>query len=127
VRQLEPAHAAGDRAGERAGAVAEELGLGERLGNRRGVEGDEALIGAGAVVVNRAGDELLAGAGFALDQHGAVHRRHEFQRREQRLYAGVAADDLVEAEAPVQLRLERRVLFAEPQLLEAGAQHAREL
>ena len=99
VRQLEPADARLHGAGERALDVAEELGLGETLGNRRGVERDEMLIVARAVVVNRPRDQLLAGAGLALDQHRAVHRRDELERREDAAHRRAAADDVVEAEA----------------------------
>ena len=86
MRQLEAADACRHGAGERALGVAEQLGLGQRLGNRGGVERDEALVAARAVVVNRAGDELLAGAGLALDQHGAVHRRDQLQGLEDLLH-----------------------------------------
>ena len=58
------------RAGEGAALVSEELGLEEVGGNRRGVERDEGLAGARAVIVQRARHELLAGAGLAHHQHG---------------------------------------------------------
>ena len=41
---------------------------------------DEALARTRTVVMNRSRDELFAGAGLALDEHGAVHRGHELER-----------------------------------------------
>ena len=83
--------------GERALGVAEELGLGQRLGNGGGVEGDEPLIGARAVVVNGPRDQLLAGAGLALNQHGAVHRRDQLEALEHLSASPALADHVVEA------------------------------
>ncbi|MNP02129.1 hypothetical protein D3C76_939720 [compost metagenome] len=48
--------------------MAEQLGLEQRLGNRRAVERDERFVGTRAEVVQAAGDALLAAAGFAADQ-----------------------------------------------------------
>ena len=74
VGELEAAAALLDRAGEGALLVAEELAL-EQLARQRGaVELDERALAARALLVDRARDELLAGAGLALDQHGAVRR-----------------------------------------------------
>ena len=125
--QLEAADAAGDRARERALRVAEQLGLGERLGNSRRVEADEPLIRARAVVVNRARDQFLARAGLALNQHGAVHRRHELEALEHRLHRGALADDVVEPVPVAQLRPQLGVLLAEPRLVDRRCQHAGEM
>src|SRR5690606_23368371 len=69
VRLLEEPSLVGDRVGERAAPVAEELALEERLGDRAAVHGHEAPLLAGAAYVERAGHELLARAALALDQH----------------------------------------------------------
>src|SRR6185436_20821852 len=63
--------------GSREGAlfVAEDLALEQRLGNCRTVDGDKREAGARTELVNRLRDELLAGAGFAGDQHGSAGRR----------------------------------------------------
>ena len=71
VRLLEPSLAVADRAGERAAHVAEELGFEQRFGNGAAVERDEAMHAARAVVVNRARDDFLAGAGLAGDEDRA--------------------------------------------------------
>ena len=55
--------------------MAEQLALQQGLGDGRAVEGQERRIGAGAVLVDGAGDELLAGAALAGDQHRDVLRR----------------------------------------------------
>ena len=73
-RGLELADAALDGAGEGAALVAEQLALEQLVGNRRAVDGDEGSAPVG-VVVDGAGDQLLAGAGLALDEHGGVGRR----------------------------------------------------
>ena len=56
--------------------VAEELGFEQLLGNRAAVHRDEHALGAAAVVVDRARDQLLAGAALARDQHRAVGVGH---------------------------------------------------
>src|SRR5690606_27742515 len=58
------------RAGERALLVAEQLGLQDRLGQRRAVGRDKGLVHAWAVLVNVASEQLLAGAALAEQQHG---------------------------------------------------------
>ena len=60
------------RAGERAALVAEQLGFEQVLRDRRGVDRDERPRRARAVPVQRARDQLLAGARFAGDQHRRV-------------------------------------------------------
>jgi hypothetical protein len=62
--QLEAAGPRGDGTGERAFDVSEQLRLGERFRNRRGVERDESLAGTRAVVMNRARNQLFAGSRF---------------------------------------------------------------
>ena len=63
------------RAGERAFLVAEQLRFDQILRQRRAADLDERLLGARRVVVDRVRDQLLAGAGFAAQQHGRVGRR----------------------------------------------------
>ena len=56
-----------DRAGERAALVAEQLGLEQVLGDRGAIDRDEVAL-APAHLVDRAGEQLLAGAARA-EQH----------------------------------------------------------
>ena len=59
-------------AGEGAFLMAEQFALDEVVRDRRHVDGDEGPFLALAVIVQRAGDQLLARAGLAVDQHGEV-------------------------------------------------------
>src|SRR4029077_15789161 len=69
IRLLEASAPLRIRSREGAALVSEKLGL-EKVGRNGGsVEGDERAAGARAVLVQGAGDELLAGAGFAGDEH----------------------------------------------------------
>ena len=52
--------------------MAEDFTFDERLGDGGAVYGDEGTGFAGAEVVEGAGDEFLAGAAFAGDEHGDV-------------------------------------------------------
>ena len=54
--------------------MAEELGLDEVLGDRGAVDGEERALGAQGVLVDATGDEFLARAAFAGDEHGGVAR-----------------------------------------------------
>ncbi len=73
-------------AGERAAHVAEELGLEQGLGHGAAVHGHERPRRARARVVDGLGDDLLAGAGFALDQQRRVRRRHALDEVEYGLH-----------------------------------------
>src|SRR5262245_22079977 len=70
LRRLEQATPGGDGARERSALVTEQLRLEQRLGDRRAIDDDERPLGARACVVDRARDQLLAGARLALDEHG---------------------------------------------------------
>ena len=72
VGLLEAADALLVGAGERALFVAEQLRFEQVLLQRGAVHLDEVARGAVRVVVDGAGDQLLAGAGFAADEHGRV-------------------------------------------------------
>ena len=75
VGDFEEALLGGDGRGERALDVAEERGLEQLRGHGAGVDGDEGLVFARRVGVDGLGDELLAGAAFALNQNrGAAGR-----------------------------------------------------
>src|SRR5437868_6937778 len=70
VALLELADAAAVGAGEGALLVAEQLALQQVLRDGRAVEGQERRLGPWAVLVDGAGDDLLAGAALPRDQHG---------------------------------------------------------
>ncbi|MNO76393.1 hypothetical protein D3C76_674650 [compost metagenome] len=68
----QPAHTLAGSPGEGAGDIAEQLALDQAFRNRRTVQRHERLVAAGAGFVQLAGEDLLAGAGFAVDQHRQV-------------------------------------------------------
>ena len=77
VRQLQqPRLATAQRAGEGAAGIAEQLALGQALGQRGAVQREEGLVPAAAAGVAGVGDQLLAGARLAADQQRRIHRRH---------------------------------------------------
>src|SRR5439155_15011654 len=96
VRELELAEPPLLRVGERAALVPEHLRLEERGRNRRARDRDEGPPGAPAVVMDGAGDELLAGAGLAAQQHGDVAGRHAPDGLVDLLHTRVPADDRAE-------------------------------
>ena len=88
---LEAAGAVVDGAGERAADVAEQLAFQQALAQGAAVDADERAARGGAEAVDGLGDQLLAGAGLAQQQHrgagaghlprGAVHLGHRRARR----------------------------------------------
>src|SRR3569833_1102469 len=75
VRLLETAAARGGGAGEGAALVAEQFRFQQIARYRRGVEGNEGLIGARTVAMQRARHQFFTRAGFAVDEHGDVRAR----------------------------------------------------
>ena len=80
------------RAGEGAALVAEQLRLEQLLGQRRAVERDERAAGSRRRAVDEPGDHLLAGAGFARQQHGRLGRGDLRRGLEHRLPGGRRSD-----------------------------------
>src|SRR5579883_533233 len=83
--------------GKRAGFVAEQLGVEQRVRNRAAVHGHKGLAAAGTQIVNGAGKQLFAGAGFPLDEHGAGGLGNGRQNFEQLPHAMVRAHDVFAA------------------------------
>ena len=127
VRRLQPARARGDGAGEGAADVAEQLGLEQALGHRAAVEGDEAMAAPGAVVVDRLGRQLLAGARLAGDEDGARARGHGLQQVEQLAHPGAAAHQPLEPVPLLDLRSQPGVLRPQAALLEGRTNHVQQL
>ena len=92
VGLLEPALAPRERAGERALLVAEELRVDQLGGNRAAVHAAERPGPERRVLVDGAGDDLLARARFAEQQHRRAAPRHQPRARHHRGEPGVAAD-----------------------------------
>ena len=93
MRLLEPALPGADGTGERAANMAEQLGLEECLRNRAAVQRDKAVRSPGAVVVNGASDDLLAGSGFSGNENRAVRPGHGLEQMKQLLHRPAAPQD----------------------------------
>ncbi len=91
VGLLEPATTLSVRPRERALLVPEQLGLEKIGGNGRGVQGDEGLSRARAVIVQSARNQLLARAGLAGDQDGHAGSGKASDRAEDLLHGRCAA------------------------------------
>ena len=103
VGHFEAAALAVGGAGERAALVAEQNALDEVGWNRAAILNDERALCALRSAVNRTGDELFAGAGFAPDQDGQVACGHLLEDSENLAHADAAANELVELFAPAQV------------------------
>ncbi len=92
--------------------MAEELALQQVLGERGAVLGHEHLVPPFALVVDRAGDQLLAGPRIPVDADGGAGIDHLLQLSEDGLHAIRLTDDVIEADAPL-AALEVKVLPAQ--------------
>ena len=108
----------GDRAGERALHVPEELGLHQPLGDGSAVDGDERLVAPVAVEVDGAGHQLLAGAALARDHDGGRAVGDLADGVEHLDHPAALADDVLEAVLGLELLPEVEVLVAELLALE---------
>src|SRR5690606_22358338 len=87
------------RAGEGPPDVAEELGLDEGGREPRQVTHDERLPGAGTLLMQRLGAELLAGPGLSLDQHIRAAHPDALESGEELAHGQAATDEASEAGA----------------------------
>src|SRR6185436_7362276 len=109
-----------DSAGKRATNMAEEFRF-EQFGRKiRGVHGDERLVRAQALVMNRARDQLFAGAALSGDQHGASGRRDLFYERKYFTHLLAASDDLARHGAAFESLSQRAPLFVFPAAANPG-------
>ena len=72
VRRFESARAIGDRAGERAAHVAEQFAFQQTFAQRAAIHAHKRARAARAKLMHRLGDQFLARAGFAQQQHRGV-------------------------------------------------------
>ena len=79
-----------------------------------------------AVVVNRLGGELLAGAGLARDEHRARRAGDDLEQLKQVAHDPASADEPVDAIALLQLRAQIGVLGLQPPLLHGRAEHVQQ-
>ena len=102
--------------------MAEQLALQQLVGEGAAEQRDERLGGARSLVVERAGDEFLAGPRLALDQDGRVRVEHAAQGLEQPLHGRAGAQDLGEPVAVARLGEQAAVLVAERGLAAGGVE-----
>ena len=111
VRELEASFLASRGAGERALLVSEQLGLEERLGQRRAVDGDERAVAPSRALVDRARHQLLPGAALALDQNRRRAVGDLLDEGQHAAEGGARADHLPLGANVLELLLESPVLL----------------
>ena len=93
VRLLETPDPPRFRTGERAPFMAEQFAFEQHFGDGRAIHGDERFIGARAVLIQGAGDQLLAGAGLAPNENRHRFGRHPSDFLADFLHDAAVADD----------------------------------
>jgi hypothetical protein len=96
-----------------AALVAEKLGFEKAARDGSAVDFDESALASRAKIVNGAGDELLARAGFAGDENGGAGRSHDFDLRECALERRAVTDDFFKIEFTANFFLEIELFFGE--------------
>ena len=91
--------------------VAEQLAFQQRFGQGAAGDFDERLVAPAAAAMDGPGHQRLARAALAGDQHGGPGVGHGVDHVEDLQHAVVVADDVLHAEAEVELGLEGLVLF----------------
>ena len=113
VGQLEAADLLGDGAGEGALLVAEQLALQQARGDGRAVQLDEGAVPPRAQLVQGAGDEFLARARLAANEHRGVGGGDGLDLLEHPAQGGTVADDLPEVVLGADLLLQVGILLGE--------------
>ena len=121
VRDLELPGLAGVGAGERPLLVAEQLGLEQRLGNRRTVDRDKRSVGPIAVRMKRTREQFLARPALTSKQHGGVGRGNAPQVAQHLEQRRVLADDRWRAVTGAERLLQQEVLGDDASLLDGAA------
>src|SRR5207249_7156162 len=103
----------GDGAGEGAFLVAEQLALQQSRGDGCAVQLDEGTALPRAQLVQGAGDEFLARARFATNEHGGAGGGDGFDLLEDPTQGGAVADDLPEVVPGTDLLLQIGILLGE--------------
>lgn len=89
----------------------EQVGLDQGVGHRGTTHLDEQALGAHRIVVDGVGDEFLAGARFAANQHTGIRRRHLRDLLVNLPHAAAVADDVREIVALPKLLSKMRILI----------------
>ena len=127
VRLLQPPRPTGERAGERAPDVPEQLRLEQRVRNGAAVDRHQPLVAARTVVVDGARHQFLARAGLAGDQNRARRAGHGLEELEEIAHRTTASDDALEPIPIPELRPEVLVLGLQPPLLQRRRQDVQQV
>ena len=111
--QLEAADLLGDGAGEGAFFVAEQLALQQARGDGRTVQLDEGTALPRAQLVQGAGDEFLARARLATNEHGGAGGGDGFDLLEEPAKGNAVPDDLPEVVVGADLLLQVGLFLGE--------------
>src|SRR6185503_16841816 len=84
-----------DRAGKRSLFVSEQFALNQSFRNRAAIDGYKWLSRAGAVAMNGASGQLLAGSAFATQKHGCFRGSNAGEKMEDLLDARAVANHVV--------------------------------
>ncbi len=93
--------------------MAEKLGFEQAGGNGGAIDFDEGAFAARTEIVNGAGDEFFAGAGFAEDEDGGGCRRDKLDLGESALERGAVSDDLLKIEFAANFFFEIKLFYGE--------------
>ncbi len=114
VRLLEAPDARAVGAREGAALVTEELGLEQRLGQRRAVHLHERRLRAAREAVHQSGDDLLPGAGLSGHEHRRPRRGHAARQLDGGPQRGARSDHAIGREAGDAFGAQRRHLAQQP-------------
>ena len=120
VGQFETADAVGARVGECAFHVAEDLALEGAFGQAAGVDGHQRHARARRSGVQQLGDDLLAGAVLAGDEHVGVRGPDLRDQFEHRLHGGRAGHELRHAFGAQQAIFQFQLARAAQRLVQLG-------
>ena len=112
---LERADPLAIRSGERAALMPEQLAREQRARRRGEVDDDERAVAARALLVDRRGGEILAGAGLAAQEHRDVGGRRALEHLVDAAHRERVTDERAEPVAAGQSGPERARLAGEPQ------------
>ncbi len=113
VGEFEAADFLADGAGERSALVAEELGFEKTARNCGAINFDEGATAARTEIMDGAGEELFAGAGFAEEKDGSAGGGSELHLGQGALERGALADDFLKIEFTANFFLEVELFFGE--------------
>ena len=103
--------------------MTEELGFDEGFRDGAAGDSDKGLVGAGAEVVNGAGDQFLAGAAFAGNQNRGIEIGYAADQLIDALHGGAGSDDAIALFRILDARLRIVQLLFERRGLAGAAEH----